>query len=366
MQRSIDYTAIRADNDTAATFPVPFRRLPGGSKIALVARSHLPMSIPEANAIVLLGRDVAVTRIGLGLSPIARLPGADGDDLARATIDRAWDLGLRFYDTAPRYGLGVSERRAGAVLRPRPRTAFVLSTKVGWLLGEDPLQSPGDREIPGARAAFSYRGTMRSLEESLARMGLDRIDILHIHDPDKHFRAARDGSLRALAELRRNGTTAAVSAGMNQAPMLARFVRTGQLDCVMLAGRYSLLDQSGLDELLPLCHQLGVGVIVAGVFNSGVLVKMHPGSTYDYKPVKPARLEQARAIEASCQRHGVPIAAAAIQFPFGHPAVRSVVVGASSPEQLAESLAMFSRPIPPDLWRDLKAAHLLTDQVPTP
>jgi D-threo-aldose 1-dehydrogenase len=237
---------------------------------------------------------------------------------------------------------------------------------VGWLLGEDALQSPSDREVPGARAAFSYRGTLRSVEESLDRLSLDRIDILHIHDPDEHYRAAREGSLKALAELRRKGTIGAVSAGMNQAPMLARFVRTGQLDCVLLAGRYSLLDQSGLDELLPLCHQVGVGVIVAGVFNSGVLVKMHPGSTYDYKPVAPARLEQARAIDAVCQRHGVPIAAAAIQFPFGHPAVRSVVVGASSPEQLAASLAMFSRPIPPDLWLDLKAAHLLMDHVPAP
>jgi D-threo-aldose 1-dehydrogenase len=207
---------------------------------------------------------------------------------------------------------------------------------------------------------------MQSLEESLARLGLDRIDIVHIHDPDDHFRAAREGSLKALVELRGKGAIGAVGAGMNQAPMLARFVRTGQFDAVMLAGRYSLLDQSGLDELLPLCHQLGVGVIVAGVFNSGVLVKMHPGATYDYEPVSSSRLEQARAIEAICRRHDVPIAAAAIQLPFGHPAVRSVVVGARTPEQLEESMAMFAWSIPAELWRDLKSAGLLAERVPTP
>jgi len=148
--------------------------------------------------------------------------------------------------------------------------------------------------------------------------------------------------------------------------MLARFVRTNQFDAVLLAGRYSLLDQSGLDEPLPLCHQLGVGVIVAGVFNSGVLVKMHPGATYDYEPVSPSRLERAHAIEAICRRHDVPIAAAAIQLPFGHPAVRSVVVGARTPEQLEESMAMFSWSIPAELWRDLKSAGLLAERVPTP
>ena len=207
---------------------------------------------------------------------------------------------------------------------------------------------------------------MQSFEESLARLGLESVDILHIHDPDEHFGAARRGSLKALIELRRKGTIGAVSAGMNQARMLARFVRTGHFDAVMLAGRYSLLDQSGLDELLPLCHNLGVGVIVAGVFNSGVLVKMRPGATYDYQPVVPARLEQARAIEAVCRRHGIPIAAAAMQLPFGHPAVRSVVVGARTPEQLAELMAMFALSVPGGLWRDLKSAGLLAERVPTP
>ena len=325
------------------------------------------MAVPSAAAIVQLGRtDVSVTRIGLGLSPIAHLPGVAGDRLAQATIDRAWDLGLRLYDTAPRYGFGESERRAGDALRSKPRAAFVLSTKVGWLLRAERGVLTNGETTATALADFSYRGTMHSFEESLARLGLDRIDILHIHDPDDHFRAARQGSLKALVELRGKGAIGAVGAGMNQAPMLARFVRTGQFDAVLLAGRYSLLDQSGLDELLPLCHQLGVGVIVAGVFNSGVLVKMHPGATYDYQPVSSFRLEQARAIEAICRRHDVPIAAAAIQLPFGHPAVRSVVVGARTPEQLAESMAMFALPVPGGLWRDLKAAGLLAERVPTP
>jgi D-threo-aldose 1-dehydrogenase len=325
------------------------------------------MAVPHADAIVQLGRaDVVVTRIGLGLAPVARLPGSDGDRLAHATIDRAWDFGLRLYDTAPRYGVGESERRAGDALRSRPRTEFVLSTKVGWLLRAEREASKSGEMTATAVPDFSYRGTMRSFEESLGRLGLDRIDILHIHDPDEHYRAAREGSLNALIELRGKGAIGAVSAGMNQARMLARFVRTGQFDAVLLAGRYSLLDQSGLDELLPLCHQLGVGVIVAGVFNSGVLVKMHPGATYDYQPVSSFRLEQARAIEAICRRHDVPIAAAAIQLPFGHPAVRSVVVGARTPEQLAEAMAMFALPVPGGLWRDLKSAGLLAERVPTP
>lgn len=325
------------------------------------------MAVPHADEIVQLGRaDVVVTRIGLGLAPVARLPGPDGDRIAQATIDRAWDLGLRLYDTAPRYGSGESERRAGDALRSKPRTEFVLSTKVGWLLRDEREVLTNGETTATALADFSYRGTMQSFEESLARLGLDRIDILHIHDPDDHFRAARQGSLKALVELRGKGAIGAVGAGMNQAPMLARFVRTSQFDAVLLAGRYSLLDQSGLDELLPLCHQLGVGVIVAGVFNSGVLVKMHPGATYDYQPVSASRLEQARAIEAICRRHEVPIAAAAIQFPFGHPAVRSVVVGARTPEQLEESMAMFAWSIPGGLWRDLKSAGLLAERVPTP
>ena len=325
------------------------------------------MAVPHADATVQLGRaDVVVTRIGLGLAPVARLPGPEGDRIAQATIDRAWDFGLRLYDTAPRYGFGESERRAGDALRSKPRTEFVVSTKVGWLLRAEREVSTSGETTATALADFSYRGTMQSFEESLARLGLDRIDILHIHDPDDHFRAAREGSLKALVELRGKGAIGAVSAGMNQAPMLARFVRTDQFDAVMLAGRYSLLDQSGLDELLPLCHQLGVGVIVAGVFNSGVLVKMHPGATYDYEPVSSFRLEQARAIEAICRRHDVPIAAAAIQLPFGHPAVRSVVVGARTPEQLEESTAMFSWSIPSELWRDLKSAGLLAERVPTP
>jgi aryl-alcohol dehydrogenase-like predicted oxidoreductase len=325
------------------------------------------MAVPHADSIVQLGRaDVVVTRIGLGLAPVARLPGSEGDRLAHETIDRAWDLGLRLYDTAPRYGFGASERRAGDALRSRPRTEFVLSTKVGWLLRAGREVSTSGEMTATAVADFSYRGTMQSFEESLARLGLDRIDILHIHDPDDHFRAARQGSLKALAELRGKGAIGAVGAGMNQAPMLARFVRTGHFDAILLAGRYSLLDQSGLDELLPLCHQLGVGVIVAGIFNSGVLVKMHPGASYDYQPVSSSRLEQARAIEAICRRHDVPIAAAAIQLPFGHPAVRSVVVGARTPEQLAESMAMFAWSVPGGLWRDLKSAGLLAERVPTP
>jgi aryl-alcohol dehydrogenase-like predicted oxidoreductase len=329
----------------------------------------------DATAPVQLGRtDLTVTRLGIGLAPIGGLYRPVGDEQAVATVDRAWDRGLRLFDTAPLYGYGLSEQRAGAALTKRPRDEFVLATKVGRLL------EPGGADVqdiwPEAagtgvapRLDFSYAAVRKSLEESLARLGLDRVDVLHIHDPDDHFDEALAGTYQALVELRADGVIGAISAGMNQAPMLARFVReAGEpgFDCFMLAGRYTLLDQSGLDDLLPLCADRGIGVMAAGVYNSGLLGNPTAASHYDYAAPPQPLLAKALAIRAVCERYDVPLRAAAIQFPLGHPAVSTVVIGARSPEQLDDNVQMFDRPIPDALWAALKSEGLLPQHVPTP
>ena len=320
-----------------------------------------------------LGRTgVEVTRLGLGLAPLGGLFAAVGDTPAYETLERAWDLGIRYFDTAPLYGSGLSERRAGHVLRDKPRAEFALSTKVGRRLepsGGDIQQFWAESTSLAPIWDFSADGTRRSYSESLERMGLESADVLHIHDPDEHYQETLAGALPALRDLRSAGRVGAVSAGMNQAPMLADLVRTGDLDCVLLAGRYSLLDQSGLAELLPLCATRGVSVIVGGVFNSGVLADPDAGTdraTFDYGPVPTDVLARARAIREVCERHGVPLRAAALRFPFGHPAVSTVLVGARSADEVFDAVAMFSVDIPGQLWRDLGRAGLLPEEVPTP
>ncbi|RKR91201.1 D-threo-aldose 1-dehydrogenase [Micromonospora pisi] len=329
--------------------------------------------------------DVEVTRLGLGLAPLGGLYRAVGAAQASATLERAWELGFRYFDTAPLYGAGLSERRAGSVLAGKPRDEFTLSTKVGRLLvpgreaprggrHREPDPEPVDHndeiwaEPVDLTPAwdFSADGTRRSYAESLDRLGLDRADVLHVHDPDDHYADALAGALPALVELRGQGRIGAVSVGMNQAEMLADFVRTGDVDAVLLAGRYTLLDQSGLAELLPLCARERVSVIAGGVYNSGLLADPKPGATYDYLPAPAELLDRARAIQDVCAKHGVPLRAAAIQFPLGHPAVASVVVGARSADEVTDAAEMFAHPIPGQLWRDLKDAGLLPEEVPTP
>ncbi|HEV7898178.1 MAG TPA: aldo/keto reductase [Planosporangium sp.] len=329
----------------------------------------------DAAAPVKLGRtDLVVTRLGLGLAPVGGLYEPVGDEPAVATVDRAWERGLRLFDTAPLYGYGLSERRAGTALAGRPRAEYVLSTKVGRLLEpgggdtEDVWPESGATGV-APRFDFSYRAVRACLEASLERMGVDRVDVLHIHDPDDHFDEALADTYRALVDLREAGVIGAIGAGMNQAPMLARFAREAGdpgFDCFLLAGRYTLLDQSGLDELLPLCAQRGIAVLAGGVYNSGVLVDPSPGSHYDYAPPPAPVLAKTLAIRAVCERYGVPLPAAAIQFPLGHPAVTSVVIGARSPRQVDDNVELFEHPIPPALWADLKSEDLLPGHVPTP
>ena len=313
---------------------------------------------------VRIGRTgVHVTRLGLGLAPIGGLYQPVDEQQARATVERAWQLGIRYFDVAPLYGNGLAERRAGPALAERPRAEFTLSTKVGRLL----RAGGGDRQRIWAEPAevtpvfdFSGAGVLTSYAESLERLGLERADILHLHDPDDHFAQAVTDALPALVRLREQGRISAVSAGMNQSKLLAELVRTGDLDCVLLAGRYSLLDHSGGTELLPLCAQRGVSVVAGGVFNSGLLADPKPGATFDYAPASADMLDRALALRAVCERHGVPLRAAAVQFPFTHPAVTCVLVGARSPEEVEDAVQMSTVEIPVALWRDLRAAGLIS------
>ena len=285
-------------------------------------------------------------------------------------VERAWEAGIRFYDVAPLYGHGLGEIRMGKVLRHKPREEFTLASKVGRLLRAGAPPEPGQafRGTPPVNPVFdfSYDGVMRSFEESLERLGLDRIDILHIHDPDNHYDEALNGAYRALDQLRRDGVIKAVGAGMNQAEMLTRFAREANFDCFLLAGRYTLLDQVALKELLPVCLERGVAIIAGGVYNSGILADPKPGAHYDYAAAPAELIERAQRIDAVCARHSVPIKAAAIQFPLGHPAVTCVVVGCRSAAQFDESLAMFELEIPPAMWQELKHEGLLAEEAPTP
>ncbi|MDQ2965017.1 MAG: aldo/keto reductase [Chloroflexota bacterium] len=326
---------------------------------------------------------VAVTRLGFGSASIGGLfrPVADAD--AQAVVGEAWRLGIRYFDVAPLYGYGTAERRLGAALAARARDEFVVSTKVGRLVrrtGEIPAGADVDAQALDGRADayyadiddrrivfdFSYDGILRSVDESLERLGLDRIDILLVHDPDAHEHAALDGAFPALRRLREEGVVRAIGAGMNQTPMLARFLREQDLDVLLVAGRYTLLDQGALADLLPLCTERGVAVVIGGVMNSGVLADPRPGSAFDYAPASDAIVERARRIAAVCERHGVPLKSAAVQFPLAHPAVVSVVAGVRRIEHLDEYPALMRREIPGDLWLELRREGLLDPDAPVP
>jgi D-threo-aldose 1-dehydrogenase len=324
-----------------------------------------------------LGRTrLDVTRVGLGTAALGGLYAAVDEKRAVETVRRAYEAGLRFFDTAPLYGHGLAERRAGLALHGIPREEFALATKVGRLLRAgappDSTQLSGGLERwPAAPAVnpvfdFSYDGVLRSVEESLERLGLDRIDVLHIHDPDEHGAEALGGAYRALDRLRAEGAIAAVGAGMNQAELLVRFARAADFDCFLVAGRYTLLDQAALGELLPLCRERGIAVILGGVYNSGILADPRPGATFDYAPAPPELVERARQLELVCRRHGAPLKAAALQFPLAHPAVTSLLLGARSPAELDEDLALLQTPLAPELWDDLRRERLLPEEAPTP
>lgn len=298
-------------------------------------------------------------RIGLGCAPLGNLFASVDEDEATAVVDAAWDAGLRYFDTAPLYGHGLSEQRLGRTLAGRPRDDFVISSKVGRLLR--PASTPIETifavpDVPGALEPvfdFSADGVRRSLDESLERLGLDRVDIVYVHDPDDHQDEAIADAFPALLALRDEGVVRAVGAGMNQWQALDRFVREVDLDVVLLAGRYTLLDRSGDAELLPACAERGVGVVLGGVFNSGVLAAGTPDATYDYAPVPVEVAERVADLRHVCAAYDIALGAAALQHALRHPAVTSVVVGARSAAELEQDLAWAHVEIPDALWSAL-------------
>ncbi len=312
-------------------------------------------------------------RVGLGAAPIGNLFHPVSDEDAAATVDAAWDAGWRYFDTAPHYGLGLSERRLGAALRGRPRSEYVLSTKAGRLLVDSGVAAADDANGFAVTSTlrrqwdFSADGIKRSLSDSLERLGTDRIDVVYLHDPDDHYEEALRTGFPALAALRDEGVVGAIGAGMNQSAMLTSFVRETDLDVVMLAGRYTVLDHGALDDLLPACVERGVDVVAVGVFNSGLLSSDRPlpGATFDYAPAGAARVSAANRIADICESHGVPLPAVALQFPLAHPAVAGIAVGCHEPAQVHRNATLEAFPIPPAVWTDLRTAGLLHPDAPT-
>jgi D-threo-aldose 1-dehydrogenase len=309
-----------------------------------------------------LGRSrVSVTEMSFGGAAIGNLFSEVSEDDARAAVEAAWEGGIRTFDTAPHYGLGLSERRLGDALRHRPRDEYVISTKVGRLL--EPA-GPGGQDTEGfavparyvRRFDYSADGVRRSLEASLSRLGLDRADIVLIHDPDNHREQALREAYPALERLRAEGTVRAIGAGMNQAEMLARFVADTDIDVVLVAGRYTLLDHSAARELLPAALRRGVSVIAGGVFNSGVLAAPVAGATYDYQTAPDDLIVRATRLAQTCARLGVPLRAAAARFPLTHPAVASVLIGARSAAEVTDALRLRDLDIPAALWESLATA----------
>jgi D-threo-aldose 1-dehydrogenase len=349
---------------------------------------------------VRLGRtSLQIPRLGFGMAPLGGLYQPVTNESAAEVLDFAWNAGIRYYDVAPLYGYGQSEERLGRMLVTRKRDEFVISTKVGRLMiplaevlanpsldrdwqrlgsitgigseGETPSEDLNDwyyRGVPDLRPVYdySYDGVMRSVEDSLRRTGLDRLDILWIHDPDTHWEQAIGGAYPALHKLREQGVVSAIGAGMNQAEMLVRFAREGDFDAFMCAGRYTLLDQPALAELLPLCLEKHIGIVIAGVMNSGLLANPSPESHFDYGPAPKEWIDKALKLKAVCDRHDVPLRAAAWQFVYAHPAVTSVVSGVRRVSHLENTFEMIGFPIPAALWDDLRAEKLIADEAPTP
>lgn len=325
---------------------------------------------PAAPRAVQRADGLALSALGLGTAPLGGMFAPVDEADAEATLAAAFDLGMRYVDTAPQYGWGLAERRAGRALGRRPRDSFVLSTKVGRLLEPVAERQSGDifTGAPPAIARFDFSrdGVLRSLEASLGRLGLDRVDVIYVHDPDDFHDQARDEAIPALVEMRGQGVVRAVGVGMNHSGPLASFVRECDIDIVLCAGRYSLLDQAAHADLLPLCAERGVAVVIGGVFNSGILADPRPGAPFDYKPAPEAMVARASLLGEICASYGVPLAAAALQLPFAHPAVCAVLVGARNATEVSSNAAALSTTVPEGLWQELKRRRLLPQAIPTP
>ncbi|MEB7505567.1 aldo/keto reductase [Arthrobacter koreensis] len=312
--------------------------------------------------------------LGFGCAGIGNMYRGMSDADAAATLQAAWDGGSRYFDTAPHYGLGLSEKRLGAFLSGRPRDEFTVSTKAGRLLVENPRFTPGMMDDEGFAVPARCRrqwdpseaGIRRSLEESLDRMGLDRTDILYLHDPDAYDLAAGiEQGLPALEKLRAEKTVGAIGVGANSAKTLLACVEAADLDYIMLAGRYTLLDQPAAQQLLPRCLEKGVQVINVGVYNSGILARprVSADSHYNYAPASGELQAKAERIAAVCERFGTDLPTAALHFSLRHPAVAAVVAGASSAAQAAQNAARMQARVPEELWDALAAEELIPDAV---
>jgi len=312
-----------------------------------------------------------VTSIGLGSAPLGGLFSAVSDADAEATLAAGWSAGIRFYDTAPLYGFGLAERRLGAFLRQQKRDSYAISTKVGRLLrppGPGTVEDDHFKDAPPLRPLFdfSYDGVMRSVEESLDRLGLDRVDVLLVHDPDDHYDAAVSGAFRALMRLRDDGTVKAIGSGMNQSEMLTRFAEAVPVDCFLLAGRYTLLDQGALNALFPVCTAKNIGILLGGIYNSGILANPHAGAKFNYEDADAALVARALELDQLCRKHGTELKAAAYQFCMAHPAVTVAVMGARNAAEVADNIAMSERTVPQAFWQDLRAKNLVDARAPLP
>ncbi len=313
-----------------------------------------------------------LTELGLGAAQLGNLYRPTTDDEVSATIDAAWHSGIRYFDTAPHYGVGLSERRIGEHLRGRPRNDFVISTKVGRVLVPSPRtaheRDPEGFDVPADPRRvwdFSRDGILRSVADSLERTGLERFDILYLHDPDDHFEQASTEGIGALIELREQGVVTAVGAGMNHAAPLAELIRRADVDLVMCAGRFTLIDDEALTDLLPLAVERKVGVVAAGVYNSGLLStpRPAPGAVFDYQPAPEELIARVNRIADVCERHGVTVPDAAIAYVLRHPAIVSVVLGARGAHQVHSNVQRAQAPVPAALWRELADQELIVEPV---
>ena len=311
--------------------------------------------------------------VGLGGAPLGNLLGEVSEADAVATVNAAWDEGWRYFDTAPHYGLGLAEERLGAGLRDRPRDEFVLSSKVGRVIYSADTPAVDDEGFAvdttrRRRWDFSRDGVLQSIGDSLRRIGTDRLDVVFVHDPDDHYEEAVATAFPTLIDLRDQGVIGAIGAGMNQSAMLTRFVQEIDIDVIMLAGRYTLIDPDGLDDVLPACLDHNVQVVAVGIFNSGLLSQPRPaaGATFNYEPAAQALLDKANRIADICESHGVTLPAAALAFPLAHPAVAGIAVGCRTPAEVHTNAALSRTQVSTALWSDLKSAGLLRLDAPTP
>jgi D-threo-aldose 1-dehydrogenase len=326
---------------------------------------------------------LAVTQLGLGGAPLGNMYRAFSDAQAEATVRASYDAGIRLFDTAPLYGFGLSEHRLGAALRDKPRDSFVLSTKVGRMLEPRHPSSLDHGQFEGSLPFaevydYGYDGVMRSIEDSLQRIGTYRIDILLVHDLDvwthgseearvERIQAFMAGGYRAMLKLREEGTVKAIGAGVNETAACQDLAERGDFDCFLLAGRYTLLEQAPLDGFLPLCERRNIALLIGGAYNTGILATgAVEGAYFQYAPAPPEIMARVRRIEAVCARHDVRLPTAALQFPLGHPAVASVVVGMRAQSEVAMNREIFASDMAADFWAELKAEGLLREDAPTP